>query len=400
MNRFWHTAALLTALPAAFLTGTASHAAPAGRELVDAFDAHFRAELADTGVPGAAYAIVHRGQLLGLGTYGSTEQAGTRAVDNSTVFRIASVSKGFSGVLAAMLAAEGRFELDQPVAAFSPAFTLERAQPRPLTIEDVLGQRSGFVRNAYDNLIEAGLAREEILPRFRSLEPLCAPGACYSYQNNIFSLIEDVVTETVRRPWAQVVQERIFGPLGIVGASIGYQAFVADDNRAEPHLKTRSGWRQVRPRTTYYQVPSAAGINAGILDMTQWAIAMLGHRPDVIPPDVIAEVTRPRIRTRNEMFNRHWRDIITNAHYGLGWRIYELGRHELALHGGWVAGYRAEIALSHELDLGIVILANAETRAVSALDRFFWDRVFESPALASTTASTTAPAGIPELTPQ
>ncbi|MDT8449051.1 MAG: serine hydrolase domain-containing protein [Wenzhouxiangellaceae bacterium] len=387
----------MTAAVLGLAVAAATHAAPAGRELVDAFDARFRTELGEAGVPGAAYAIVHRGQLLGLGTYGSTEQAGTRAVDSSTVFRIASVSKGFSGVLAAMLAAEGRFELDQPVAAFSPTFTLKPTQPRKLTVEDVLGQRSGFVRNAYDNLIEAGLPREEILPRFRSLEPLCAPGACYSYQNNIFSLIEDVVAETARHPWAQVMQERIFTPLGIVGASIGYQPFVANDNRAEPHLKTRSGWRHVRPRTTYYQVPSAAGINAGIVDMAQWAIAMLGHRPDVIPPDVIAEVTRPRIRTRNEMANRHWRDIITNAHYGLGWRVYEIGRHELALHGGWVAGYRAEIALSHELDLGIVILANAETRAVSALDRFFWDLAFESPALARTApASPTAAAGTPE----
>ncbi|PKL94842.1 MAG: hypothetical protein CVV18_07645, partial [Gammaproteobacteria bacterium HGW-Gammaproteobacteria-8] len=48
-----------------------------------------------------------------------------------------------------------------------------------------------------------------------------------------------------------------------------------------------------------------------------------------------------------------------------------------AVHGGWVAGYRAEISLSRELDLGLVILSNAETRLVSELGRAFWDLAFD-----------------------
>jgi len=349
----------------------------------EAFERDFHAELSARGVPGAAFAAVRGGQLLRLGLHGHVDQAGSRPIDSRTKFRVASLSKGFSGVLAATLAAEARFALDQPVEQHVPGLRLAdgpsgRHHGRSLTIEDVLGQRSGFVRNAYDNLLEAGLSREEILPRFSTLTPLCAPGSCYSYQNNVFSLIEDVVASTVGKPYEQVVRDRLFEPLGMHGASTGYAAFSRATNRAEPHLKTRTGWAGVRPRTTYYQVPSAAGINAGIVDMAQWAVAMLGHRPEVIAPAVIDEVARPRIRTRNELRNRHWRDIIQDAHYGLGWRIYDLGRHRLLLHGGWVAGYRAEIAINRELDLGLVLLANAETRAVGALNRQFWDRMFQA----------------------
>lgn len=353
------------------------------------FETQFERELRSRDVPGGAFAIVHGGQILRLGTYGHTDLAGSRAVDANTRFRIASLSKGFSGVLAASLAAEHRFTLDQPVAAFAPAFQV-RQTTRPLSIEDVLGQRSGYVRNAYDNLLEAGISRSAILPRFRTLKPLCAPGECYSYQNNVFSLVEDVVGRTLDTSFPGALEQRIFRPLGMIGASIGHEGLVAAENHAVPHLKTRAGWLGIQPRTTYYQVPSAAGINAGIVDMAQWLVALLGHRPETVPLEVVSEVLEPRIRTTNELRNRYWRDILQNAWYGLGWRIYQLPNRQLALHGGWVAGYRAEIAFSRELDLGIVILTNAETRAVGELNRAFWDLAFAvaPDAPASTSAQT------------
>ncbi len=335
----------------------------------------FETELEALGVPGGAWAIVHQGQILDIGTFGTTELGGNRPIDVNTSFRIASLSKGFSGVLAAILAAERRFSLQHPVSQYAPHFQLRPKAP-DLTIEDILGQRSGFVRNAYDNLIEAGMAREKILPRFRSLEPLCQPGNCYSYQNNVFSLIEDVIGASTGEAFARQLERRIFAPLGMAGASVGFEPFMASTNRAQPHLKTRLGWRVSQPRSTYYQVASAAGINAGIIDMAQWANAMLGHRPDVISHQIIEEVMSPRVRTPGELNGRHWRDQLVDAFYGLGWRIHELGNTNLIRHGGWVAGYRAEISLSHELDAGLVILTNAETRAVSALDRYFWDLAF------------------------
>lgn len=346
---------------------------------VAGFSRAFEQAVADESIPGAAWAVVRGNQVLALGTLGSVDQAGSRAVDSGTVFRIASVSKGFAGTLATLLAHEGHFSLDESIHGYAPSFGFSGPSRPPLTIQDVLGQRSGFVPNAFDNLIEAGQSRAQIYPRFAEIEPLCAPGLCYSYQNSVFSLIEEVIHQSMSVPYPELLARRIFQPLGMLGASVGYEAFKQGTNRAQPHIKTRSGWRQIVPRSTYYQVSSAAGVNATILDMAHWAIAMLGHRPDVVPAEVIAEVLTPRIETRRELRNRHWRGRLSNAHYGLGWRIYEIGEHRLALHSGWLAGYRAEIALSHQLDVGLVILMNAESRAVGELDRLFWESLLAGP---------------------
>jgi beta-lactamase class C len=351
-----------------------------------AFEDRFGRVVADERIPGAAWVVVHRGAIAGLGTHGHVDRQRSRPIDPSTVFRIASVSKGFAGVLAALLAHEGRFELTEPVARYAPSFGFRDATTRRMTVQDVLGQRSGFVPNAYDNLIEAGRSRHEIYSRFAEIDPICPPGACYSYQNSVFSLVEDVVETSTSVPYPTLIRDRLFEPLGMDNASIGYDAFMQEDNRALPHLKTRSGWQLSSPRRTYYQVSSAAGINASILDMAQWAIAMLGHRDEVVPEPVIREVLTPRIRTARELRNRHWRDRLDDAHYGLGWRIYALDGHRLAIHSGWLAGYRAEIALSHDLDVGLVLLMNAESRAVGELDRVFWDEV-----LARTIPAVTAP---------
>jgi beta-lactamase class C len=232
--------------------------------LLQQFDGRVRHTLADERIPGAAWVVVHDGGIAALATYGHVDRQRSRPIDSRTVFRIASVSKGFAGVLAALLAREGRFSLAEPVAPYAPSFGFRTDEVRRLTVQDVLGQRSGFVPNAYDNLIEAGRSRQDIYPRFAEIDPICAPGACYSYQNSVFSLIEDVVERSTSVPYPELVEQRLFQPLGMNEASLGYEAFMAETNRADPHLKTRTGWRRSSPRRTYYQVSSAAGINASI----------------------------------------------------------------------------------------------------------------------------------------
>ena len=64
--------------------------------------------------------------------------------------------------------------------------------------------------------------------------------------------------------------------------------------------------------------------------------------------------------------------MLSNAYYGLGWRIYQLGKEQLIYHGGWVSGFRADVAFSLAHDIGIVVLLNAESSRISELTTRFW----------------------------
>lgn len=286
------------------------------------------------------------------------------------------LAASFDDRFRALLADEGHFSWSEPITRYVPGFQFRGAR-ESVRIHDVVGQSSGFIPHAYDNLIEAGVPRDEVWQRFASLSPICPPGNCYTYQNSIFSLIEPVLAQTAQSSYPELVRERIFQPLGMRNASTGFDAYQDTANRAVPHVKRSRSWRAVKVQPDYYSVNAAAGVNASVLDMARWATAALGHRPDVMPASALEKVMTPRVRTARELRRKHWRAHLDDAHYGLGWRIYRFGDEELVYHGGWVSGFRAEIALSRKHDLGLVVLMNGESSSIAELSSGFWSRAFK-----------------------
>ena len=129
----------------------------------------------------------------------------------------------------------------------------------------------------------------------------------------------------------------------------------------------KGGWSTGKISKTYYNVPSAGGINASISDMANYMIAMTGHRPEIISQQVIGDIFEPQIRTniRWKYFSR-WKDY-KKSYYGLGWRIVENGESTIAYHGGYVNGFRSQLAINTDEDIGICVLTNSPTSFSSKL---------------------------------
>lgn len=368
---------MLTALPA---PTPAAQQASGGHEWAQ-LDREFGQILESAAVPGAAWAVVHDGRIVHATGFGVLTRGSTRAVTPETVFRIASVSKTFAALLAGQLVAEGTLRWNDPVRRFVPQFTLARPEhAQRLTLEHLLGQSAGIVPNAYDNLLNAGRTLEQILPQFGRVEPMCPPGQCYTYQNVLFSLVEPAIEASTGRDYAELLRERLFEPLEMQQASVGMAEFLASENRAKPHVKvSRQRWAPTEVNENYYRVAPAAGINASAIDLGQWLIAQMGHRPDVIAPGLVGELTRKRLHTARDMRQKSWRGLLTNAHYGLGWRIYTVGDEDIFMHSGWVRGFVAQVGYSRERGTGIAVLLNAESSALNAMTAHFWKELLAEP---------------------
>jgi beta-lactamase class C len=196
-----------------------------------------------------------------------------------------------------------------------------------------------------------------------------------------------------KKSYASLLQERIFSPLKMDNASVGIDVFLTQNNTAKPHIlrkriktgqKTRAGkdirryiWRTVDVEPDYYKVAPAAGVNASITDLAKWLIANLGNNPEVLSPALLTELTIPRIRTKKDLRRRYWREHLSDAHYGYGWRIYQFEGHPIIYHSGWVAGYRADIGYSPTLDIGFAILINAESNVINKISSQFWVQAHE-----------------------
>jgi beta-lactamase class C len=328
-------------------------------------------------VTGLAIGIVHRDQVLLERGFGVTDVGGKQAIDGETVFRVASLSKAFAGTLAALLVRDGALRWDSRIADQLPEFKLRDLEAaRNLSVLDILSHRVGLPFHAYDRELEANQPYPLLVDRLEEAPISCAPGDCYAYQNIAFSLIGDMVFAATGNFYTYQVERRLFHPLGMQTATFGRDALEASNSWARPHVRGRRGWVAVRPKETYYRIPPAAGINASVRDLNQWMIAQLGHRSEVLPQDLLDEIQAPQIATPSERRRGGWRGArVRDAHYGIGWRIFDYAGERLLFHGGAVQGYRGMIGFLPEHGFGIVMLWNCESAAPSgllptALDRY------------------------------
>ncbi|QBL09828.1 class A beta-lactamase-related serine hydrolase [Rheinheimera sp. D18] len=344
--------------------------------LIADFDQYYAGKLSEQDIPGGAYAIVQGNKIIATAGFGVREKGLPELVDANTVFRIASVSKTFAGGLTSILASEGNFNWDDKLVKYLPDFSFKtKKYNSQLTLEHLLSQSTGVMANAYDNLIEANVPLDKILPQFSKIDPLCNPGQCYGYQNVLFSLIDQVIQKTTKKTYAQLLEERIIKPLQLPTASVGLDGFFSTENRAMPHVRARGKWHPTKVAESYYHFSPAAGVNASAIDLGYWLIAQLGHNPKVLSEELLKTITKKRVKTRRDLRRKEWRRYLTDAHYALGWRVYQFGQDELIYHGGWVQGFRAEIAYSREHQLGLVMLMNAESNLINELGTYFWSGV-------------------------
>lgn len=371
MQGFLLRVSLITILQFACLSASAADPL---LEMAEDYEQFFRQLVADRDYPGAAFAIVNRERIIHIVTTGHTTAAGKRPVDQQTTFRLASVSKPFAAELVGLLVQEGVLGWDDTVSSYVPGFRID-GDVTQIRIRHLLGQSTGLISHAYDNLLEDGKDMDYIWQKMSDLPYQCKPGKCYGYQNSVFSLVEPIVAQATQRDYATLVGERIFKPLDMATASVGFDAFVNNPNHAEPHARRNGQWKTIAVQPNYYRATPAAGVNASILDMGKWLQAQLGGKPEIISPGILQNLTEPRVKTQRETYRKEWSDIISDAHYGLGWRIYQLGDQPLVYHGGWVSGFRADVAFSTHHDIGIVVLINAESSGISELTTHFWRMV-------------------------
>jgi beta-lactamase class C len=325
---------------------------------------------------GLAVAVVRHGKVTLLSLNGPRAVGKNDKVTSDTLFRIASLSKGFAASLAALSIEEGHLSWNEKVASRVPQFHLAtQAETSAVTVADILSHRTGLPPNAFDNKLEAGVPIPDILGSYREVPLICPVGSCYAYQNVAFNMIATLLEDAEGQPYETLVKTRLFDPLAMKTASYGRDGLVHSANWAHPHLRAgRHSWRETSVDEAYYNIPAAGGVNASINDLSHWLVAQMGDAPDVLPFNIVKELHQPVVETPAE--TRRWRDLqgrMKETFYGYGFRVYDYAGHTVISHAGGVKGYSAQIAFLPESDTGIAILANAHAQRTGRILPAFLD---------------------------
>ena len=350
-----------------------------GRILEDAITGYtdwLKQRFSDENLPGAAMAIVSKDKVLDVQTWGVRSSQSADLVDEDSLFRIASVSKTFAGTVASLLVTLDQQSWDTPINQLLPSIQIgTKPSSNTMTLKNIVSHTTGLMPHAYSNMLDDGVAYEKIQKKFHEIPTVCAPGDCYGYQNVVFSLIADVVEASTLKSYEDYLSQEIFLPLGMSTASTGLEQFVTNTNATTPHRKVRGSWRVTTNNPAYYSVAPAAGINASILDMAIWARANLGAYPDVLSESFLQKKQKPLIETPRGNYLNRWPGL-EHAYYALGWRVFDYRGMRIIHHGGGVRGFRSEVALIPEKNLGMVVLFNAETNVANDIVPTFLDILF------------------------
>lgn len=333
---------------------------PYVQPLVNDFEKEFQALMNTVHTPGAAVAIVKDSTILFIKGFGVKLAGTTDSVDINTVFRLGSVSKPFASFLTGILVQDSVLAWTDPVTRYVPTFALKSPeQTKCLSLLNVLSHTTGLPYHTYTNLVEEGEGLTELLAQLKDVNLSSDVGKQYSYQNVAYSVIAEVIRSATGKTYEAMMMEKVFFPLGMTNASIDYASLMANPNIAKPHMMRRSGYTPSRITDTYYNVSPAGGVNASIHDMARWMMALLGMRHDVISAETLNKLYTPVIEAPSK--NRRYKQVepIKHSYYALGWRVLHYASDTVLYHGGYVNGYRCEIALNPRENIAICILANA-----------------------------------------
>lgn len=295
---------------------------PTGDALSDALDDYLSRSFPETGVPGAAVAVVDADGVRYEATLGDCTGA-------DETFLIGSLSKSVTAVATMQLVERGLVDLDAPVDAYVDGVGL----PDVVTVRSLLNQTSGL--GYFDSLATARVG--DTLGSF-------------SYANANYDLLGRVIEAASGQGYASYVEQNVFAPLGMADASAGGggAAPVAEGHRCWFGVPVADGFEHGADDASWGG-PASGYVRASLSDMESYLMMYLNSGRGALSPASVHQMVYARVP-----------DPEGDTYYGMGWTTYEWGDGELVMsHDGQVENYVARMCVIPGRSLAIVVLGDA-----------------------------------------
>ena len=314
--------------------------------------------LVTLGAPGAAILLQGPG-VNAFATAGTAAHGTSRPIRRTDVWRIASVSKMVTAVVVMQLVEERRLRLSDEVGSHVAGLPKHVAR---IPITRLLNHTSGLAEyltvgdevptaRAITTMLARGISRDRLVSRAMAKKP--ARTVEHDYANTNYVVLERVITAVERRPFTDVVRDRVMAPLAL--AASGFPD--AKGRLPLPHVRAHlPGDGPDGPMTDY----------AAFTDVTEHIYALGGDGGLFASADdvstLLASWSDGRLLgagTRNRMLERPAADHDGRHSYGLGIMIVDLpcGRRVLG-HEGRDIGMMTSAFMDAATGIRLVLMIN------------------------------------------
>ena len=279
---------MLLSLVTAYCGASATENEPAAD-----LDAFIVRALKEYQVPGAAVAVVKDGKVSLLKGYGVRDATKSGAVDENTIFQLASVTKTLTAAAAATVVDEGKLDWDKPIFNYLPEFVgYDPYMTRWLTERDLLAQRTGWPAYTGDQLDSFGYNREEILRRFRFFKPRYSLREVAQYSNPGFFVAGEVAARCAKQSWNDLVEQRLFKPLEMSRSGTVIKA-LKDPNATAAHAFVDGKIAVVEPTELDVTGAASSGTSTAA-DMSKLMLMFLNkgtfNDKRILKPETVGEM--------------------------------------------------------------------------------------------------------------
>ncbi len=278
-------------------------------------------------VVGAAIALSDAGVPAFVHGYGTRDRDAGLPVTVHTRFGLASVTKSFTAAAIMRLQEDGRLAVDDPVARHLPDLRVPGlGGPRPMRIEHLLSHSSGLPPLSTRRMVfaqegapeddqpmdGAGVkdlrvdSGEGVMAALHAMEidPLGAPGEVFSYSNDGYVLLGEIIARTSGMPYEAYVTAEILEPAGMIETTFDAAAATgaADVTRLYASLAGEDGSRHARDAGAWVN-PRAwlapGGLSSCVHDMLRYLelyrTGGMVHERRILSTESVAAMLRPRI---------------------------------------------------------------------------------------------------------
>ena len=260
----------------------------------------FKNEVATGKIPGAIVLIQQHGKPVYHESFGVQDVVSKAPITDHTIFRLFSMTKAITSVVAVQLVDEGKLKLDDPIAKYIPSFanvkvgvekkaddgskTLELVPPtRPPTVLDLMRQTSGItygfygdslVRKAYKaaDIYAGDFDLAEFAERIAKLPLHNQPGALWQYghSTDVLARIMEIVSG---KPLIEIEREKLLDPLGMKDTGF----FVTDPEKVKllaqpmPNDSDFRVGRENRPDIPKKMLYASGGMVSTMADFSRFA---------------------------------------------------------------------------------------------------------------------------------
>ena len=303
-----------------------------------------------TNAPGAAVLVVQNGTVKLRKGYGLANLELGVPMDPSNVFPICSITKQFTAVAILQLVQAGKVKLTDNLGMFVPDYSTGKTN---VTLTQLLAHTSG-IPNATDQPEWRKTWREDVTPNqildFTRNKPLeFAPGSDWKYSNTGYILLGQVIEKASGQSYPDYVRTHLFAP-----ATMTHSDY-ADNNRLVPrriHGYSLSGkiWTNA-PDFNVSQAFSAGALVSTVDDLWAWERALQAGR--LVNPSLL----------QSAYVEGHLPDG-RGTHYGFGWEVNKLGRHDVIEHAGGIPGFAVYEARVPAAGIYVAVLSNTDAPSV------------------------------------